>query len=570
MKRESSALGKTNLRGVNLQDFNLKLFEDKELAKELAADCLKLFFESNEDFRVVRDQAWYKRLWNSLSGGNTKKLAMGCVNANEAQQLLLRVLQIHANLNTGSQALMVAVARGLNNLGLQQSVVARAIVGLAEKMEVLEGRLDLHERMIQSNPENENTWNQEHRLLLYKFMVIGAYVSQILEPEEYEVLDYKLESLELKDDYYKEAISYARSPYEIDGELAAVDSYKMRLTMLKHFVGILSSDGRMDPIELASVSRFATLMAIREEDKEKIIRIFSGLKGKKNIVDEVKKLLSSNPKRSIKAPDEEDIEEVKSKSKRIKQKEKENDEIIENALGNLNDNKIEWATNIGLNISQDCLQPINDYFEGTAPSDSTDIKEIVQSVDTSELLSQLKKSINEKCVAVTAMLEVSFSEFGLPKPVEIFTYLEKEFSNISFEVKQSIEPVSKEIKNTAYSIEEIEDSNPGFYSKCFAGGVALGFLGPLGILAGFGAGYVAGKERDEKSNRLLKELSDNINELGRTADDLFERIALQLKSFFLYWFDEMESMTLQTRNAEPVLNIIKAITSDESSLEEVD
>jgi uncharacterized tellurite resistance protein B-like protein len=225
---------------VHLADLHLEWFEDKGLAQDVAEDCLRLFRASEADFADMLGQQWYKRLWATLSGGNTRKLAAGCQNLAQAQQLLLTVLQTHARANARSNALMMLGARGLRQLESQQSQVVATFLNIADRVELLEREMALH----RDDPSDELTWSDERRLLLYKVMVMTARADGTVSQEEMALLRHKIKVLRLSGEYRAEAMKFTKRQDPIDEDLKRLDSYKMRLVMYRHAIGVAYAEDR--------------------------------------------------------------------------------------------------------------------------------------------------------------------------------------------------------------------------------------------------------------------------------------------------------------------------------------
>src|SRR5690625_1824322 len=126
-------LVKTSHSMVTFDDLNRDWFEDPELADEISETCLQLFQQTQQSFDSVRSQRWYRRLWSTLTGGNTRELARGLSSFAEAQQFLLQLLEAHSQANEKSNVLMQQLAQGLKQLHYQQHQIARSIVDRSEE-----------------------------------------------------------------------------------------------------------------------------------------------------------------------------------------------------------------------------------------------------------------------------------------------------------------------------------------------------------------------------------------------------------------------------------------------------
>ena len=52
---------------IRITDLNLTMFEDPDLAEDLAADFLKLFGDEADAADKLTDERWYRRMWVSIS-----------------------------------------------------------------------------------------------------------------------------------------------------------------------------------------------------------------------------------------------------------------------------------------------------------------------------------------------------------------------------------------------------------------------------------------------------------------------------------------------------------------------
>ena len=480
---------------VKLADLNLDFFEDRELAEDLADDCLQLFKTTESDFDSVRSQRWYKRLWSTISGGNTRKLAQGCASLAQAQQLLLKVLQTHAQTNARSNALMMFIARGLRHLEGQQNRVVAHIIHMADRIELLEKEVQLHRRQLDADPSNELTWNQEHKLLLYKLLVICAHIDGELEEEEERLLEHKLGELELRDEYLSEALEFNADPHSIDEELEEIDSYKKRLVIYKHAMGMFYADGRIEPQERSGMRHLAGVLNIKKRDLDAINNAFASLHNEFT-TDQLLALMSKRKQRVAEEPSRSDFVAIDDKRTEMQESEERSRRDIENAVAQLREVGKQW-----IEMSADVaaflvVQPVIARFEAYGELEAYTIEQLVAAMSAEAILSEINGHLSEMQQSIGGGIE-EVARYALLPPETGDIFASKWQACI--QDHGNWENALAELGRAGVDILEAKPSDVMQFVK----GGALGFagaalLGPIGLLGGAAIAYLDGHSAEKK------------------------------------------------------------------------
>ncbi|MBX3245806.1 MAG: hypothetical protein KF901_01345 [Myxococcales bacterium] len=566
-QRNAMTSATSGLRGkVHLADLNLEWFEDRDLADDLGADCLKLFEATEDKFESVRNQRWYKRLWSTLTGGNTRQLAAGCESLAQAQQLLLQVLQVHAQTNAQSNALMLVVAKGLRHVEHQQNQVVRAIVGMADRIELLEQEVALHRRQLNSDPSNELTWNQEHRLLLWKVMVLAAFADGEVDHHEDALLEHKLGQLTLSGPYLEEAHEFRSTPGPIGEDLERVDSYQMRLTMFRHALGVMYADGKLESSERALAERLSATLHIRDRDETRIREAFSGIHAEPDL-ERLEDLIGGGKKRRAPAPDSEEYAVIDSRRAELREAERLRADGIAEVCSALREVGPAWAEAVSAKLGYAVVLPILQAFEayGELPEDSS-VSDLVGTLDPETILA----AVNEGLPKVGRALEAYVSD--LERGFAFSQALGERFHGTWDEVINDDGGWESTLAELGAAGADLLDSQPSGIGQMVKGG-ALGYagaalLGPVGWLGAAAALYFDGESKDKNLRRAANRWDSAVRRFGESTDRWGERAAKHMESFLLSVVAEVEQFVSEADTPDaaalPVQQMIVDLEGDES------
>lgn len=548
---------------VRLADLNLDFFEDEVLADDMAGQCLKLFEETGAEFTKIREQAWYKKLWFTLTGGNTRKLAMGCRSLAEAQTLLVEVLQVHARTNAHSQVLMQGVAKGLVHMEHQLNDVVRTILAMDGRVDLLEQETALHRRQLNADPSIVATWNQERKLLLYKVMVLGAFADGRIDDFEEDLLSRNLKQFALTGAYLDEANEFIGHPELDSNELERIDSYQTRLTIFRHALGIMYADGKLEPAERTFAKAIAKSLHLREADESKIRDAFSEMHGEPN-VDRLEMLLGGGSKRRAPAPDAEEYKELDARREALHAAERAHGERI----AELRDVGARWAAAVAEHLAFVIVVPALQTFEayGSLPDDCT-VEDMVATMDSQTIRSRLAESIEEgfnQFVYYSGDIEVGF-EF----PMTLVNRLEPAWYQA---VKDNVGlPGSLEALRLAG--EDVVASNPSVAGAVMQNGLlgaAAGFLlGPVGIVGAVGYSLWEGDSKDKDFQRAALRWERAVQGLGESVERWQKQATAHIHGFLVELLSEVEQHVSSAETADaaamPVLRMLHHLEGDDES-----
>lgn len=566
-RRNALVTATSGLRGkVQLADLNLEWFEDKDLAEDLGTDCLKLFEATEAEFESVRSQRWYKRLWSTLTGGNTRQLASGCESLAQAQQLLLQVLQVHAQTNAQSNALMLVVAQGLRHVEHQQNQVVRAIVGMADRIELLEREVALHRRQLNFDPSNETTWNQEQKLLLWKVMVLGAFANGEVDRHEAVLLEHKLGQLSLSGTYLEEAHDFRESPGPIGDDLERVDSYQMRLTMFRHALGVMYADGKLEASERALAERLAASLHIRERDESRVREAFSGVHAEPDL-ERLEELIGGGKKRRAPAPDSEEYAAIDSSRDEMRETERLRAEGIAEVLGAVREIGPVWASTVAGHLGYGVVMPILQAFEayGELPDDG-DLSDLVATLNPEVLLA----AVNEGLPKVGNALEAYVAD--LERGFAFSSALGGQFKAAWNKVINDDGGWESALAELGAAGEDLLGAKPSGIGQMVKGG-ALGYagaalLGPVGWLGAAAAVYLDGESKDKNFRRAANRWDSAVRRFGESTDRWGEKASEHMESFLLSVVAEVEQFVSAAPTPDdaalPVQQMIVDIEGDEA------
>lgn len=546
---------------VHLADLNLEWFEDRDLAEDLGADCLKLFEETEGTFESVRNQRWYKRLWSTISGGNTRKLAAGCESLAEAQQLLLKVLQAHAQTNSQSNALMSVVANGLRHVEHQQNQVVRAIVGMADRIELLEEEVALQRRQLNSDPSNELTWNQEQRLLLWKVMVLAAFADGEVDRQESVLLEHKLGQLMLSGTYLDEAHEFRHAPEAIGDDLERIDSYQMRLTMFRHALGVMYADGKLESSERALAKRLSASLHIRERDETRIREAFSEIHAEPGL-QRLEELIGGRKKRRAPAPDPEDFAAIDSRRAEIRDAERRRQEEIAEIQATIRDVGPIWCEETSATLGYAMIIPVHQAFDayGELPDDCS-ASDLVEAFNPDTL----SDAVNEGLPKVARVLEARVSELerGFAFTASLRQQLQATWQQVISD-DGGWESALNQLENAAIDLLESEPS--GGVGQMVTGGIigaaGAALLGPLGLLGAAAAVYFDGDSKTKKFGLAVERWNSAVNLLGKCTDRWEENAARHIESFLTLVVAEVEGFVVNADTPEAALLPVEQMLVD--------
>jgi hypothetical protein len=487
---------------VSPTDLNLDWFEDKDLATDLSQDCLRLFQATESSFDEVRRQAWYKRVWSTVSGGNTRKLAQGCASLAQAQQLLLTVLQTHAKASKNTNLLLMLVARGLRYLEGQQSQVVATIVNMADRVELLEKEVDIHRRMIDGDPADEATWNQEQRLLLFRVMTALAGPSASRSQSLNEILSRRLDDLELQGDYLAEAIASLAEPQgDFRDDLDHIDSYQMRLRIYRNGFAIAATNQRKRSRSVlpGGIAGLAEALQIRARDRDKVAKAFASIP--QNDAAAFLAVISAGARRGRPTPDREEYVEIDSRRKEMARAAQEKAATIDRARSELARLGPTWAKRLGDLISTYMVLPVFEIWDSYEPSKYEEVEEIVAGLSADAILARVNERIPEARSALEELVE-QYNKWR-PLPPALYRRAE-EVWGLAVKDDGGWQEALSELDAAGTNLIAAKPSGIGQALKGGALGYAAGaLLGPLGILAGIAAGAISDNSVKEDYDRAI-------------------------------------------------------------------
>jgi len=257
---------------VPLADLNLETFSDPDLAEDAAADCVKLLQASQEDFEAVRSQKWYKRLWTQLVQGDTRRRVDGLRSISEAQALLVQILKAHFEYTARVSVLATYIAAGLNQAAPSGNQYTRLVIDIGEQHENLVREIEQNRARGTHDPSNEYTWTEEHRLLLFKVMVAAAAIDGHIVDRERQLLEFKLQDLDLGDKARSEAERYLDRVTPLHGEVREIQSPQVRMVLFRHAAAVVLADGEYNLSEKYYIRDLARALQIAPDETEAVFK----------------------------------------------------------------------------------------------------------------------------------------------------------------------------------------------------------------------------------------------------------------------------------------------------------
>ena len=505
-------------RPVNLADINLDILEDARLAGTISEDCIRLLREKG-DFEKVKNQEWYRRIWATLSGSNTRKLSSDISSVRQAQARLVEILQVHSRSNARSNSLVLLMAKGLRAVDARSNKLIEVVFLLADRIALIEKELELHRRQLSFCPSNEYTWNQEQRLLLWKLMVAAAHADGHVSEAENVILDHKLADLDLSEDYLDEAIEFRRKPHNIDGELERIDSYRVRLVMYRHGVGMLHADARMDSLEHMAMKHLSRVLHIRKQDEDAVINEFFMLPASYN-TNAILSSLSGSGRRSVSAPDNRDVQAVSVSIEQLRLRNVGLDLERERLAARIVELYPSWVCGISERIAYGIIAPVIDVFEVYGESSPNSVSEMVS-------IFSLDNLVDEVNSAITTAEQLYDRALGLICDFSVLPASITEQDDACWEhVVGQDHGWESAMADLLEAGELVTESEPSVLGSAVKGG-ALGYagafiLGPVGIVGAVATSYFSGKKDAEKFEKSVEIWDDAVSRFAEATDSWAE------------------------------------------------
>lgn len=534
---------KTSHSMVTFDDLNRDWFEDPELADEISETCLQLFQQTQQSFDSVRSQRWYRRLWSTLTGGNTRELARGLSSFAEAQQFLLQLLEAHSQANEKSNVLMQQLAQGLKQLHYQQNQIARSIVDMAERVSLLEKEVGLIRHEIRYDPLDERTWNSEQKLLLWKVIILAMNSHTELTPLQSELLQLKSEHLNLEGSYLEEARHFQ---YDENGSVATdlqrLESYQMRRTIFRYAVGVIYASC----IELTRSQRnflvkLISYLHIKEQDEISTRNVLSSISASLTALD-VDELISEGRMKSKSIGSAEiqsayrQVDEQRARSRRETQK---YHARVEQACSEIQRIKEAWSSEYARAMVYKMFGHVYEALEKaqSLPEDST-IDESFNTFNAEVIYATTLTSYEELPDLVLYLLNEVWDTDGVFSPAT-----QKGFKQFHEQVGSVGGQWTTALKLVNAAELRARDNMPSTWIEGLKGaglGAAGGaLLGPIGAVGAVGLAFWQGLSKSDRFNAACAEWVEAVGDFIVDTDKYGDFVGQVALDFFELTVDEL-------------------------------
>lgn len=534
-------------------------YDDAELSDQLRKDCEQLLAEAESNFREVKDQQWYTRLWKTMSGKNTQQAAKNAATLAQAQQMLLEVMTAHANTSNRSHALLAVLCRDLRRLGHQQGQVTEALIQMCERVVLLEKEVAAHRHRLNPDMSDVRAWQDEQKLLLFKAMAAAALADQKIVEDERQLLDHKLQELSLTPESHKDAGSYLSAPYDIRPELQRIESYRARRSIYRHVVAVLYADRRLVWRERRFLNRIGKVLELRGEEASAIVREFEDAR---HDLDHAMILSLLAPlgahTQACTAADVRTLEHSQSLREEVDRERELGRQQVRALLAGVREVWCQAAAQeIALSITNPIDQRIDEYpeLEGT-PSAS----EIVNPLDPEEIRRELASIRSDaRRFARQWLTDV---DRHLPLPETLHEQFDATWSAVLAD-DGGVDDALKMIYESGTGVVESEPSTAGAIVR----GAGLGFIGgmfagPIGVGVAVGVASWLGGDSDDRYSQSVDTWWQAVETLGAAADRWEKSIASRFEGLFGEICDYIDHAAEEAQMLEPVIAVVGQLNSD--------
>lgn len=514
---------------IDATTLNLDLFEDPELAEDLSEDILRVFQATEDAFGSMQSQSWYKRLWATLSGGNTRALARGCQNLGEAQHLLMRVLEVGQAYTRRSNELMVYVTRGLRHMEDQQNEVVRHLLHVDGRVGLLEEEMDLYRAHVALDPADVRTWSSHDRLVLFSVMLAASIADGEIQPEELALLRRSLERMELDAADHDRAIDLLLSRTPLTECGADLDSTRMRLVIYRHAVGIAFAHGRLDVSERAFLRQLSTYLHLRREDADRVIEGFERLQHVPS-VDELARLMapaSRNSEERRRA-----VAEAKRKRERVQEEARVLEQSRREAYAEVMAVGRPWTSTLAEGLADWMVAPIVNRAQDYGAADVSGVSELVGWWTSEFVSTEVNPNLKEVYGALHEV--VGHIDEAVRLPADVHQRLSTVWPR-TVDDDAGWDRAFAAVQQAGVRLANAEPSGVWNFARGgAAGAIGAALLGPVGIAGAFAANYFMQDSDEKELDAACDGWDQAVRDLFRATDAWRDRAESHLKSYLLY------------------------------------
>lgn len=544
---------------IKVSDLNLEYFQEKGHATSISQDCLKLFHLTEEEFKSVKTQKWYKRLWTTISGGNTRKLAQGCGNLAQAQQMLLVTLQKHAEVSAGSHTLLIVIARELRHFEGQQSQIVHRILCLADRIELIEEELAIQRNLILSDPENEYNWTDKDKLLLYKLMILASMSDGSISDSELNLVNDRFEDLMMNTNYEDQAEEFLKKQYDITDELRDIDSYKKRIVFFKHAFGVVHADGEYDPKEEEFISNLRKMLNIRNDDVSRIRLEFNKLQGDIN-TERLMTCMSALKSARAKSSTKEDLKKVDAKRKRMQDEAIKLEQGLAGLRGRLGVIGPEWIELFTDLFSMYVVHPARRKLSIYRDLEEATPLQYVHTINPSKLKQNTLANTEEIGIALKKIIARLDNIMSLQATVHV------QVSELLHKIPLCDSGWNREINDLIIAGDLVRKAKGSDKMQVFGSGAAGAagalLLGPIGVIPAIAYSLISNHSIEGKLKEALEHWDATLEKVVEATERWYHALQLEFTNILRLTLLSIDEMIGSYCEIEPVDKLIKMIEND--------
>jgi uncharacterized membrane protein YebE (DUF533 family) len=528
----------TSLTQEIMQELRQDVLTDRDTCNRLSEDFLQLMRTPQEDFRHIKEQTWYKRLWSTFGGQNLQRVASGLYSLAQAQTLLKELVITMARNHSDGIRLIEPVIEDLERTKLRQGGLQGHISTIYDEISSLKHQLQYQKTMVL----DENELPEEIRILILRAMIAIAHVDKDVDPAETEVICKKIDSMELSEKARRIILSELSAPTPLKMELRLLDSHKVRFLLYRNIAAVAAADGKIHVKEHMLLDRLAKAFGIQDQDARSVQEELMHLKSVEGL-----EMMIASVVNTLNKKEAEDLAKAQAEQEEEQARQF---ELIVNELAESWMALVGKLATFGCRIIQAPLLARLDGYNATG--------EIVEALD---FLNEpaIRKETNESGERFCGWLNQSMDQtliraFPFMESGEKSMWSKSVGNKLSAEIANELSTGLRPLVQLTQAEARVRKCDQGALSVIAEAGVAgfgLGVLtGGLGILAGAAYGWWKGKQREEEAAAALETYVTNLKTFADTFDGSVERISEKICNVGGEYFDRLLIPYLDEANTE--------------------
>jgi uncharacterized membrane protein YebE (DUF533 family) len=545
------------LAGEVVAGLKYDVLNNNDKCVQLADDFQRLMRSPEEDFRFIKEQSWYTRIWHTFGGSNLQKLAAGIQSLVQAQSLLMEIVRtMSANRVEGLQLLQL-LSDDLDHVRVRQGRLEGHLSTIYDEISVLKQQLQYQKTMVL----DENQLPEEIRVLILRAMIATAHVDKIIDEAESELICRKIDSMELSEKARRIVLSELSAPTPLKLDLRVIDSHKVRLLFYRNVAAIAAADGVIHAREQLLLDRLAKGFGVQKEDARRVLEDLLHLKSVSGL-----EMLISSVVNSFNKKEAEELARAKA------EQEAETARAYELIVQEIAESWGDLIGKLAMFGSAIIQEPL--LVRLRAYSAESEIIKALDFMNQNAIRDETLDAAERFCGWVNEGIDQAL--------IRAFPFMESQRKVLWSESNGN--RVSKVVVNEMSSgfhslvqlsqleanVRKCDEGTLSLLAECGLVGVGLGVLtGGLGFLAGAGYGWWKGNKKDEEAAAATEAYQNSLQSFANSFDEAVERSSERFSNAGVEYFDEVLIPALAEADVayESLTNFQKILLAEQTEVE---